>query len=163
MKVICSLLAALAVTCVIAGCGPSISAKSSMTRQQKYGRLAIVCAPGQDANPVYAPMILKEAKSMISHLKFLEKAECLSGVSIDASVTPPVMDVNELNGYDAVVCLVYSYDSGHVYMNFYMTDTATGEHIWHHKFDSPDPEIKDRLLTDGLTVPAIIKRQFYGL
>jgi len=163
MKVICSLLAAVIMICVITGCGPSISARASMDRQQRYGRLAIVCAPGPDANPVYVPMVLKEAGSMISHLKFLEKAECLSGVSVDAALTPPVVDMNDVNGYDAVVCLVYSYDSGRVYMDFYMTDTATGGQIWHHQFDTPDPEIKNRLLTDGLSAPAVIKRRFYGL
>ncbi|MFH1716383.1 MAG: hypothetical protein ABIF19_03460 [Planctomycetota bacterium] len=163
MKVICSVLAAAIMTCVIAGCGSSISAKASMDRQRTYGRLAIICAPKPDANPVYAPMILKEAQSMISHLKFLEKVECLSDVSVDTALTPPVVDLNDVNGYDAVVCLVYSYDSGRVYLDFHMTDTATGAEIWHHQFETPDPESKRRLRADGLSAPAVIKTRFYGL
>jgi len=163
MKVICSLLAAAIMTGIIAGCGSNISAEASMDRQQQYGRLAITCVPKPDANPSYAPLILNESRSMISHLRFLEKAECLSDVTIDASLMPPVMDMNDLNGYDAVVCLAYSYDSGRVYFDFYMIDVSNGEQIWYHQFETPDPEIKNRLLADGLAAPAIIKKYFYGL
>jgi len=163
MKAICSVLAAAVMTGIIAGCGSNISAESSMDRQQQYGRVAIICVPKPDANPIYAPMVLKEARSMISHLKFLEKAECLADVTVDASLMPPVVDMNDLNGYDAVVCLAYSYDSGRVYFEFYMIDTTSGEQIWYHQFETPDPEIKNRLLADGRAAPAIIKRHFYGL
>jgi len=163
MKVICSVLAAAIMICVIAGCGKSISATASMDRQQQYGRLAIICAAKPGANPAYAPMIMKETRSMISHLKFLEKADCLSDVSVDTALTPPVVDLNDVDGYDAVVCLAYSYDSGRVYFDFHMTDTATGEQIWHHQFETPDPEIKNRLLIDGRSAPAVIKTRFYGL
>ena len=163
MKVIASLLAAVTVVCAIAGCGPKISPGVSMERQQSYGRLAIICAPRPGANPIYAPMILDETQSMISHLRFLEKADCLPDVSVDTASTPPILDLNDVSDYDAVVALIYSYDSGHVYLDFYMTDTATGEQIWHYQFDSPDPEIKRRLLAHGFSAPAVIKKRFYGL
>jgi len=176
MKVICFLFTAVGAACAIAGCGPEITADVSMERQQKYGRLAIICVPKLDANPAYAPMILEEAGSMIPHLKFLEKVDCLPEVSkkysplelrarapVDTASTPPIIDSNDVSDYDAVVCLVYYYDLGHVYLDFYMTDTATAEQIWYHQFDSPDPAIKERLLAHGLSAPGIIKTQFYGL
>jgi len=163
MKVICSVFASFTIACVIAGCGPKVASTTSMNRQQKYGRLAIVCAPDEQADPVYAPMILKEAQSRIFPLNFLKKTECLPEVSIDATSTPPDVLLDDFSDYDAVVALIYSYDSGHVYLDCYMTDTMTGEQIWHYKFDAPDPAIKERLCSQGLYVPAIIKKEFYGL
>jgi hypothetical protein len=163
MKVVCSVFASVTIVCFIAGCGPKVTSSISMDRQQKYGRLAIVCAPIGEADPSYAPMILKEAQSRIFPLKFLKKVECLPDISIDTTSTPPVVLLDDFSDYDAVVALVYSYGSGHVYLDCYMTDTMTGEQIWQHKFDAPDPEIKERLCSQGLFVPAIIKKKFYGL
>ena len=162
MRVVCSVFAAVAVTCAAAGCGPKVVA-TSMERQQKYSRIAIVCGPTEQANPSYAPMILKEAESRIFPLKFLEKAECLPDVPLDTTKTPPEVLLDDFSDYDAVVALVYSYGSGHVYLDFYMTDTMTGEQIWNHQFDAPDPAIKERLCSQGLYVPAVIKKKFYGL
>ena len=163
MKVICSVFASVIVVCIIAGCDSNTAFSISMDRQQKYGRLAIVCAPAGEANPAYAPMILKEAQSRIFPLDFLQKVECLPDVSIDTTSTPPVVMLDDLSDYDAVVALVYSYGLGHVCLDCYMTDTMTGEQIWYHKFDAPDPAIKERLCSQGLFVPAVIKKGFYGL
>jgi hypothetical protein len=163
MKLISSFFALVAIACVIAGCGPKVASSTSMDRQQKYGRLAIVCAPDEQADTVYAPMILKEAQSRIFPLSFLKKVECLPDVSIDTVSTPPSVLLDDFSDYDAVVALVYSYGSGHVCLDCYMTDTMTGEQIWHYKFDAPDPAIKERLCSQGLYVPAVIKREFYGL
>lgn len=163
MKIFCSVFVTATIACVITGCGSKVASSTSMTRQQKYSRLAIVCAPTGEANPSYAPMILKEAQSRIFPLKFLEKVECLPDVSIDTTSTPPVVLLDDFSDYDAVLSLVYSYGSGHVYLDCYMTDTMTGEQIWYHKFDAPDPAIKKRLCSQGLFVPAIIKKDFYGL
>ena len=163
MKIVCSVFASVTIICVIAGCSPKVASSLSMDRQQKYSRLAIVCAPTGEANPAYAPMILKEAESRIFPLKFLEKVECLSDVSIDTTSTPPAVLLDDFSDYDAVVALIYSYGSGHVYIDCYMTDTMTGEQIWQHKFDAPDPSIKKRLCSQGLFVPAIIRKGFYGL
>ena len=176
MRMICFLFTALGIACTIAGCGPKITADISMLRQQKYGRVAIICVPKLDANPAYAPLVLEQAESMISHLRFLEKADCLPELSkkylplelsdaepVETVSTPPIIDANDVSEYDAVVSLVYYYDLGHVYLDFYMTDATTGDQIWYHQFDSPDPAIKERLLAHGLSAPGIIKRQFYGL
>ena len=127
------------------------------------GRLQHKHGSAGEANPDYAPMILKEARSRIFPLNFLQKVECLPDVSIDTDSTPPVVLLDDISDYDAVAALVYSYGSGHVYLDCYMTDTMTGEQIWHHKFDAPDPSIKDRLRSQGLYVPAVIKKGFYGL
>jgi hypothetical protein len=134
-----------------------------MDRQQQYGRLAIVCDPAGEANPAYAQMILKETQSRIFPLDFLQKAECLPDVTVDTTPTPPTVLLDDFSDYDAVVALVYSYGEGHVYLDCYMTDTMTGEQIWHHQFDGPDPATKERLCSQGLYVPAIIKKEFYGL
>jgi hypothetical protein len=163
MKVICSVFASVTIACFIAGCGSEVASGTSMDRQQKYGRLAIVCAPAGQANPAYVPMILKEAQSRIFPLNFLQKVECLPDVSIDTTSTPPAVMLDDFSDYDAVVVLVYSYGEGHVYLDCYMTDTMTGEQIWHYQFDAPDPAIKDRLCSQGLYVPAVIKKEFYGL
>ena len=163
MKVICSVFATVTIACVITGCGPKVASSTSMDRQQKYGRLAIVCAPDGQADPIYAPMIIKEARSRIFPLNFLKKVEFLPEVSIDTTSTPPSVLLDDFSDYDAVVALVYSYSKGHVYLDCYMTDTMTGEQIWHYKFDAPDPAIKERLCSQGLYVPAVIKKEFYGL
>jgi len=163
MKVVYSVLAAGVITCAMAGCGPKISPTVSMERQQKYGRLAIVCAPKEGANPSYGPLILRQSEKMMSYLEFLEKADCLSDVWADTTSAPPTVDLNEVSGYDAVVCLVYSYDSGRVYLDFHMMDMTTGDEIWYHQFETKDPAIKDVLLTHGRSVPATIKKRFYGL
>lgn len=163
MKVVYSILAAVVLFSVIAGCSPEISPTVSMERQQRYGQLAIVCAPKQGANPSYGPLILNESEKMISYLKFLEKVDCLSDVWVDTTSTPPVVDLNDVSGYDAVVSLVYSYESGHVYFDFNMMDITTGEQIWYHQFDTQDPAIKEVLLAHGRSAPATIKKQFYGL
>jgi len=163
MRMICFLFTAAGLACAIAGCGPKITPEVSMSRQQEYGRLAIICTPKLDANPAYAPMILKQAGSMLSHLRFLEKAECLPDLPADTASAPPIVDPNDVSDYDALVSLVYYYDAGHVYLDFYMTDVLTNEQIWYHQFDSPDPAIKERLLAQGLSVPAVIKKHFYGL
>ena len=163
MKVFCSVFASVTIACVIAGCGPKVASSTSMDRQQKYGRLAIVCAPAGEADPVYAPMILKEAQSRIFPLNFLKKVVFLPDVSIDTTSTPPSVLLDDYSDYDAVVALVYSYSEGHVYLDCYMTDTMTGEQVWYYKFDAPDPAIKDRLCSQGLYVPAVIKKEFYGL
>ena len=114
MKIIYFLIVAVSLACTFIGCAPEIGPELSMARQRKYGRLAIICAPKLDANPAYAPMILKQAKSMVSHLRFLEKVDCLPDVPIDATSAPPIVDVNDVSDYDALVSLVYYYDKGHV-------------------------------------------------
>lgn len=162
-KVVNSVLAAVITVCAIAGCGPKISPTVSMERQQRYGRLAIICAPKQGANPSYGPLILNQTEKMISYLKFLEKVDCLPDVWVDTAPTQPVVDLTDLSGYDAVVSLVYSYESGYVYFDFHMMDLATGKEIWYHQFDTKDPAIKEVLLAHGRSVPATIKKQFYGL
>lgn len=163
MRIICFVLTAFIATCAIVGCSPKISPSISMERQQKYGRLAIICAPKHEANPSYAALILKNSQKMISHLKFLEKVDCLYDVSVDTTSTPPIVDFNDVNGYDAVVSLVYSYELGCVHLDFHMMDTTTGEEIWYYQFDTRDPSIKEVLLTHGLSAPATIKKRFYGL
>ena len=122
MKVIYSILTAVVSVCVIAGCSAKIKPTVSMDRQQRYGSLAIVCAPKEGANPSYGPLILKQSEKMISYLDFLEKVDCLADVWVDTNSTPPGVDLTGLSGYDAVVSLVYSYESGHVYFNFHMMD-----------------------------------------
>ena len=107
MKVFCSVFVAVTIAWVVTGCSPKVASSTSMTRQQKYGRLAIVCAPAEEANPNYATMILKEAQARIFPLKFLEKVECLSDVSIDTTSTPPVVLLDDFSDYDAIVALVY--------------------------------------------------------
>ena len=163
MKVIYSILTAVVSVCVIAGCSAKIKPTVSMDRQQRYGSLAIVCAPKEGANPSYGPLILKQSEKMISYLDFLEKVDCLADVWVDTNSTPPGVDLTGLSGYDAVVSLVYSYESGHVYFNFHMMDLATGKEIWYHRFDTKDPAFKEVLLAHGLSAPATIKKEFYGL
>lgn len=163
MKVFYSVLSVVISMYVIAGCNSKISATVSMERQQRYSRLAIICAPKQEANPSYGPLILNQSEKMISYLKFLERVDCLSDVWVDTTSTPPVVDLNDVSGYDAVVSLVYSYESGRVFLDFHMMDLATGEQIWYHQFDTKDPAIKEVLLAHGRSVPAMIKKRFYGL
>jgi hypothetical protein len=163
MKIVSFVSIAVFIACSITGCGPKISSSTSMERQQDYGRLAIVCAPKEGANPAYAPLILKQAQSRIFPLDFLVRVDCLYNVTVDTNSIPPVVQLDNFSDYDAVMAMVYSYEAGHVYLDLHMVDTVTIEQIWHHRFDSPDPEIKTRLLSQGLFTPAVIRKEFYGL
>jgi hypothetical protein len=163
MKVVYSFSVMSIAACVFIGCNSETTSSVSMDRQKSYSRLAIVCAPVGDANPSYSQMILNELQSRVFPLKFLEKVDCLPDVSVDTASKPPIVQLEDPNDYDAVVALVYSYGSGHVYLDCYMTDTMTSEQIWHYKFNAPDPAIKKRLCSQGLYVPAIIRKDFYGL
>jgi hypothetical protein len=163
MRIASFVLSALIIAYTISGCGPKISTSKSMDRQQEYNRIAIVCASGPEADPAYAPLILEQVKSRIFPLEFLETVDCLSDIVVDTNSTPPILYMDDFNKYNAIVTLVYSYDSGHVYLDLYMIDTVTLEQIWNHRFDSSDPEIKKRLLSQGLYTPAIIREDFYGL
>jgi hypothetical protein len=147
----------------ISGCESKISTSKSMDRQQTYSRIAIVCVPGHEANPAYAPLILEQIKSRIFPLDFLETIDCLSDVIVDVNSTPPILYMDNFEDYNAILTLVYSYNSGHVYLNCYMIDTINLKEIWNYKFDSKDPEIKKRLMSQGLYTPAIIREDFYGL
>ena len=163
MRTLGFVLSVVIMAYTISGCESKISSSKSMDRQQAYNRVAIVCAPGSEANPAYAPLILEQVKSRIFPLDFLETVDCLSDVIVDTNSTPPVLNMDDFEKYDAIVTLVYSYKSGHVYLNCYMIDTIRLKEIWEYKFDSTDPEIKKRLLSQGLYTPAIIRENFYGL
>lgn len=165
MKVICSVLAAVTLACAIAGCGgPKTPKRVFMERQQKYRRIAIVCAPKDQADPGYASLILGEAERMAPNdLTFPEKVDCLFDASVDTASTPPRVDLDNASDYDAVVALVYSYGAGHAYLDFHMIDTATGEQIWHNQFDrDKDPVIMLVLLRHGYWAPTAINDDFYG-
>ena len=163
MRIIGFVLSVVIMAYTISGCESKISTSKSMDRQQLYNRIAIVCAPGPEANPSYAPLILEQVKSRIFPLDFLETVDCLSDVMVDTNSTTPILYMDNFENYDAILTLVYSYDSGHVYLNCYMIDTETLKKIWDYKFDSKDPEIKKRLQSQGLYTPAIIREDFYGL
>ena len=163
MRFIGFVLSVVIMVYTISGCESKISTSKSMERQQAYNRIAIVCAPGPDAKPAYAPLILEQVKSRIFPLNFLETVDCLSDVIVDTNSTPPILYMDNFENYNAIVTLVYSYNSGHVYLDCYLIDTINLEEIWYYKFDSKDPEIKKRLQSQGLYTPAIIREDFYGL
>ena len=60
MKAVGFVLSVVIMAYTISGCGPKVSTSKSMDRQQAYNRIAIVCAPGPEANPAYAPLILEQ-------------------------------------------------------------------------------------------------------
>jgi hypothetical protein len=163
MKIVGFFLTLVLIAGSLTGCGRKISSSISMNRQQKYGRIAIVCTPKEGANPAYAPLILKQAQSRIFPLNFLERVDCINNVTVDTNSVPPEVHMDDFSSYDAFVVMVYSYEAGHVYLDIYMVDAVTLGQIWHHRFDSPDPEIKARLLSQGLYTPAVIRKEFYGL
>jgi len=163
MKIVCFILTLVLIAASLTGCGPKISSSISMNRQQQYGRLAIVCAPKEGANPVHASSILKQTQSRIFPLNFLERVDCLDNVTVDTNSVPPNVQMDDFSSYDAIMVMIYSYEAGHVHLDLHMVDTVTLEQIWHYRFDSPDPEIKSRLLSQGLYTPAVIRKEFYGL
>jgi len=164
MKMVCLALAALVASCAFVGCGgPNVPNSVCLQRQQQYQRLAIVCAPKPGADPQYADVILKSVQgNVMSRLGFLKKADVLSDVTVDTSSTPPKVRLNNAADYDAVLCLVYSYGAGHVYLDLRMLDAKTGQEIWYHQLDKLDPNIKTRLSTHGYWVPSTVKMKFYG-
>ncbi|MBN2180752.1 MAG: hypothetical protein JW715_02470 [Sedimentisphaerales bacterium] len=163
MKVVRFILASVITASLLLGCETKMSAGISMERQQKYSRLAIVCAAKRNFNPEFAPLILEQARKRIFPLAFLEKVDCLDNVMVDTNSVPPTVQMDDFSSYDAIVVMSYHYESGHVYIDLDMIDTLSFERIWHYRFDSPDPEIKKRLLSQGLFTPEVIREKFYRL
>lgn len=172
MRVICTIgsrkagaLIGMTLVCAIAGCGGSTTRDPVfLERQEKYRRLAIVCAPKGGADPDYARMVLQRARVHVGrNLAFLDATDYIFDASVDAESVPPRVRFANMAQYDAVVCLLYSYTGDKVYLDFHMLDTKTDEQIWHHQyFGPPKPSLAERLGIHGLYVPTTIRAHFYG-
>ena len=154
---ICVILAAMV------GCGPKVDLKVAKERLSSYGRLAIVCAPGKEADPQYVDVIITQAKKMAtSRLSFLSTVDFPKNISVHVDTVPPTLNLSqEVSAYDAIAVLVYSYSGGAVYLDIYMIDTTSGESIWHHQLAKRDRNVRGRLLAHGYWTPSTIKT-FYG-
>jgi len=149
---------------VIAGCEPELSKHYSLKRQDEYQHIAIICVPKSDAGPDYTNQILKEVENNTkNHLGFLKKVDCFSGIPVDMVSTLPKVDLGNFTGYDAVLCLAYSYEFDEAYLDFYMLDTKTTKCIWYHQFASADVDPGAKLVEYGKWVPVAVKIAFYGL
>ena len=130
----------------------------------KYQRIAIVCAPAPGHDPIYAKLILKEVQRRVpSRLgRYLQTADCLYDVPVDTSMSPPKIDLSEIDSeYDGIVCLIYSYAEGVVFLDMDMIDVESRESVWHHQLDAGDSSVHRRLVRHGFWTPIIIKHQFY--
>ena len=145
--------------------GPSPAEQAAATgRAAQYSRIAIVCAPGQGADPSYAePMILQVRAMAATRLSFLQTVDCLTGVAVDTSAVPPRVTLGEkAASYDGALALVYTYGNGHVLLDMYLLDAKTGALAWTHRLDTKDADIRGRLLKDAYWTPTIVKQQCYG-
>jgi hypothetical protein len=164
MKTNLGIFVAVSLSCLMAGCGSSEQASSmtGMSREAKYQRLAIVCAPAPEADPQYASIILGEAQRNVqTRLGFLKKVDCVFDAPVDTTSTPPTVKLSNSNDYDAIVCLVYSYGGGSVRLDFHMLDTNTNQEVWTHQFNKKEPDIRRGLIAHGWWTPSAIKNVFY--
>ncbi len=136
------------------------------TRAAKYPRLAIVCAPGTGANPEYASMILKEIEAKVpKYLSSLQKVNTIPDASVDTSTVPPTVRFKNINDYDAVALVSYTYSGPLVFMDITMIDGKTGQQIWsyqlHARQAKDEKKIQLRLYKLAHLVPHRINKYFY--
>ena len=167
MRVTAALLAGSVLVGGLIGCGgaPDVDKGGQPQRMAQYRRIAIVCAPGQGADPSHARVILDNVKANIpSRLGFLDACDTIPDASVDTTVTPPKANLPaNAAGYDGVVCLVYECGAGRVILHMYLVDAKTGAQAWYYNFDSKDADIVGRLRKHGHWVPTTIKLQCFGV
>jgi len=131
----------------------------------QYRRIAIVCAPGQGADPTHAQVILDNVRGNIpSRLGFLAACDIIADAPVDTTVTPPKANLGaKAAGYDGVLCLVYEHAAGRVILHVYLVDVKTGAQAWYHKFDTKDADTVGRLRKHGYWVPTVIKQRCFGV
>lgn len=143
-------------------CAAKVTPEQAATAAQ-YQRLAIVCAPGTNADPQYARMVLQEAEKMVpSRLSFLQKVDCLYDVPVDTSAIPPTVQLKNKGDYNGILVLVYSTSGENVVLDMNLVDTSTGAKVWSHQLSTKDSNVQGRLMRHGHWVPAALKQQFYG-
>jgi len=147
---------------ILAGCAPKGPKPDYSVQLAQYKRLAIVCAPGAEADPVYASSIMQEVEKMApSRLDFLERVDVLANVAVDTATSPPSVKLTNVDSYDGIVALVYSYPAA-VVLDMYMIDARNGQQVWHYQLSTQDKDVPVRLTRHGYWTPTTIKNQFYG-
>ncbi len=132
------------------------------THAAKYGRLAIVCAPGGGADPKYVPLILaKIAESAPRYLSELPKVNTVAEASVEPNTSPPKVKLNNINDYDAIAVVIYTYSEAMVYMDITLLDAKTGEKLWFLQIHAKADDIEKRLLGLARIVPHRINKYFY--
>ena len=157
------LLVALALVIAMSGCA-STGSDTFSERNIKYQRIAIVCAPAPDHDQTDAEAILKEAQVRVpSRLgRYLKAADCLYDIPVDTSTSPPRIDLSEIDSeYDGIVCLIYSYAEGVVFLDMDMIDVESRESVWHYQLAERDSSVHRRLIRHGYWTPTTIKHRFY--
>ncbi len=131
------------------------------TRAAKYGRLAIVCAPGTGADAKYVPMILgKIAESVPRYLSAVPKVNTVPDASVDASTSPPTVRLKNANDYDAIALVTYTYGPM-VLMDITLLDAKTGQKLWFLQLHAKPDDIQNRLYKLARIVPHRINKYFY--
>ena len=131
-------------------------------RAAKYGRLAIVCAPGNGADAKYVPMILgKIAESVPRYLSALPKVNTVPDASADASTSPPTVQLKNINDYDAIAVVTYTYSGPMVLMDINLLDAKTGQKLWFQQIHAKPDDIEMRLVALARIVPHRINKYFY--
>ena len=160
------LLAAAVVAASLCGCGeskPDVVEPRMTVDAYKYQRIAIVAAPAEGAVPEYARDILDAVRPRVpSRLRFLANVDCLDNIEVDTTAVPPRVDLGaRASSYDGIVCLVYAYSYGWVYLNIHVIDAATGAQVWRHQLKTQDPNTAYRLKRQGTWAPTVLKLKFY--
>lgn len=168
-------------TGVVVGCrGPD---RLAIQRATSYGRLAVVCVPGEKANPNHARVVISQVREHApSGLHFLQKVGFPRDVTVDTGTAPPTVTLGEkASDYDAIALLVYShsdeadrvrppapgwappfvYGDLEVCLDIYMIDAKSGEMLWYHPVTEFDRSVRSRLARMGGDVPAHLRRKFY--
>ncbi len=136
-------------------------------RAAKYGRLAIVCAPVKRADPEYAFMVLNEIEAKVpKYLSYLQKVNIVPDASIDTSTATLTVRFKNINDYDAVAVITYSYSTRLVIMGIYLIDAKTGQQVWFQQLQNvwkfyKGKGIELRLAKLALQVPSRINKYFY--
>ena len=131
-------------------------------RYTRYGRLAIVCAPEPGADAKYVPMILgKIAVSAPRYLSGLQKVNIVHDASIELNTRPPTVRLKNMNDYDAIAVVTYTYSGPMVLMNITLLDAKTGLMLWFQQIHAKPDNIQFRLYALARIVPHRLNKYFY--
>jgi hypothetical protein len=131
-------------------------------RAVKYGRLAIVCAPGIGADAQYVPLILgRITESAPRYLSSLQKVNTVPDASVNITTSPPTVQLKNIQDYDAIAVVTYTYSGPMVLMDITLLDAKTGQNLWSQQIHGKRDDVQMRLFNLARIVPHRINKYFY--
>jgi hypothetical protein len=161
-KTMLVLLVACLLGVVVCGQAWTVPPATEGAKVAKYGRLAIVCAPGAGADPQYVAMVLREIDSTTpKYLSGLQKVRTIPDATVNATTDPPTAQFKDINDYDAVAVVTYTLGGSQVLLDINLLDARTGQKLWSVQLHAKQDNIEERLGKLAKLVPHRINKYFY--